>query len=74
MEWIKDYWYIILLGLFAYIFILNRRPNRGREGNRPNRDQEGNNSSRGREGKMDNHQNMAHAKGKTHKSGRGCCH
>jgi len=63
MEWIKDYWYIILLGLFASIFILNR--SRAREGNR---------SNRGREEKMDNHQNGAHTKGKNHKSGRGCCH
>jgi hypothetical protein len=32
MEWIKEYWYIILLGLFAAMFIFGHRSNRSEGG------------------------------------------
>ncbi len=32
MEWITEYWYIVLIGLFAVMFVFGYRSNRCQEG------------------------------------------
>jgi hypothetical protein len=41
MEWIKDYWYVIVIGLVAAMFLFGKRTGKGHSGAERGHDHEG---------------------------------
>lgn len=41
MEWIKDYWYVIVIGLVAAMVLFGKRTGKGHGGNEHGHDHEG---------------------------------